>query len=238
MILSHRHKFIFFCNGKTGSTSIEAALRSLQEGEDFNIVSPGFFGKNHVPPAILKACLSERVWRSYYKAVFVRNPWDWFVSNWVYNKARRPDANPASPAPSRTLIGRARRRASALAQRVGLVPAPRPSTMPAQLRFVPEDADYLYDLLRRFRGLPSAPTLTQTAWAYDPDGNRLVDFVGRFERLQDDFAAMCRHVGIDARLGHLNRTEHDDYRSCFTDGGRERVAQLWHEDIHNFNYTF
>ena len=36
MIISHKHKFIFLCNGKTGTTSIEELLRPLQEGAEFD----------------------------------------------------------------------------------------------------------------------------------------------------------------------------------------------------------
>ncbi len=37
MILSHEHKFIFFCNGKTGTSSIEQALEPIQQGQEYYI---------------------------------------------------------------------------------------------------------------------------------------------------------------------------------------------------------
>lgn len=44
----------------------------------------GLFVNKHIPPAISKSCLSSEIWNSYFKFVFVRNPWDWFVSQWKY----------------------------------------------------------------------------------------------------------------------------------------------------------
>lgn len=231
MILSHRHKFIFFCNGKTGSTSIEAALRPYQEGADYDFSSAGLFPKAHVPPAILRGCLPERVWREYFKFVFVRNPWDWFVSSWHYNAARPSLGEAVLKRPSRALHARAGRLLRRMAR--GQV---KPVAEP--LMCTREDADYLYWLLKRFRGTPSAPTCMQTTWAYDVDGARVVDYVGRFENLEADFAEACRQVGIQVTLPHLNRTEHHDYRSCFTAEGRRRVAELWEVDVRNFGYTF
>lgn len=234
MILSHRHKFIFFCNGKTGSTSIEAALRPYQEGAEYDVALAGLFPKAHIPPVVLKAFLPERIWRNYYKVVFVRNPWDWFVSSWFYNSAWLPP--PAAGPQRRDLPTRVRRRLSAIANK--LDPRARRSPAPPPLLCTAENADHLFRLLRPFRGVPSARTCTQTAWAYDADGHRIVDFVGRFENIEADFAKMCLQVGISAALPHLNRTDHQNYRHCFTPEGRERVLELWSMDVRNFDYTF
>ena len=51
MILSHRRKFIFFCNGKTGTTSIEKVLEPLDEGRRYAFDAPGLFIAKHIPPA-------------------------------------------------------------------------------------------------------------------------------------------------------------------------------------------
>ena len=41
MIVSHKHKFIFICNGKTGTTSIEHGLAAYDESVDMNHGAPG-----------------------------------------------------------------------------------------------------------------------------------------------------------------------------------------------------
>ena len=85
IIVSHRIKFIFFCNGKTGTTSLEQALKPWDETsyEEFN-ASGLWYGK-HIPPAIVKAVIPADKWDNYFKFVFVRNPYDWVVSQMKYN---------------------------------------------------------------------------------------------------------------------------------------------------------
>src|SRR3989338_5981486 len=85
MILSHEHKFIFFCNGKVASTSMQAALAAFQEEPELDIAVEGLFTKGHIPPEALKQKIPDSVWREYFKFCFVRNPWDWVVSQYYYN---------------------------------------------------------------------------------------------------------------------------------------------------------
>lgn len=37
MILSHMHKFVFICNGRTGTTSIQTALDPFHEGGEYQM---------------------------------------------------------------------------------------------------------------------------------------------------------------------------------------------------------
>src|SRR4051794_38558443 len=106
MILSHTHKFIFFCGSKVGTTSMEEVLRPLQEGAEYDFGSrEARIVPKHIPPAILRGALPEKVWSDYFKFVFVRNPWDWVISQWFYNSV------PSGEAPS-PWLDRVRRRAS------------------------------------------------------------------------------------------------------------------------------
>ena len=93
MILSTEHKFIFFSNGKTGTTSIERALSKYDESENYRFASKGLFNKIHIPPVLVKAMVPETLWKECFKFTFVRNPYDWFVSQWFYNFAARPEAS-------------------------------------------------------------------------------------------------------------------------------------------------
>ena len=65
-----------------------------------------------------------------------------------------------------------------------------------------------------------------------------VDFVGRFESLEQDFALICRQLGVRSRLPRLNRTRRDDYRSYYDDQTREMVEQAFREDLERFSYSF
>lgn len=79
----------------------------------------------------------------------------------------------------------------------------------------------------------------QADYVLDPDGRLIVDFVGYFERLEEDFAEVCRRIGIPAALpppkSHAPRK---DYRSFYNDETRDLVAKAYAADIDLFGYTF
>ena len=71
-----------------------------------------------------------------------------------------------------------------------------------------------------------------------PEGRILVDFLGRFETLEEDFARVCAAVGVRADLHHTNQSRHRDYRCYYTDRTRELVERFWADDITFFGYRF
>lgn len=85
---------------------------------------------------------------------------------------------------------------------------------------------------------PKGITKLQSDMLTDADGKLLVDFIGYYEALHDDFALICRHAGIDASLPHLNRSQHRDYRSYYNDYTRALVETHFRRDIDLFGYTF
>lgn len=91
MILSHRHRFIFFAIPKTGTHAIRFALRPLLGEDDGEQVQ--LFVQKRLPYAELaqvghghlgwretQAALPPALWQSYFKFAIVRNPWERFVS--------------------------------------------------------------------------------------------------------------------------------------------------------------
>jgi hypothetical protein len=79
---------------------------------------------------------------------------------------------------------------------------------------------------------------TQTGCLVDDSGRLLVDFVGKFEALEEDFGSVCRRIGISARLPHINKSERSDYRGYYDAETRDLTARLYAEDIERFGYTF
>jgi hypothetical protein len=213
---------------------MEEILRPLQEGAEyeFGSVKAGIVPK-HIPPAILKGALPENVWNEYFKFAFVRNPWDWFISQWFYNSV--PSVSAVSSWPRRL-----RRGAVSALQRRRNGPA---QVQPASLVRVgdelrTEDVDAVFETLKRFKQLPGRDGLYQSNSVYDMDGRMLVDYVGRYESLEADFAEIMERVGLNLKLPHLNPTRHRDYRSYYSTATRDRVAELWAVDIENFGYAF
>lgn len=72
----------------------------------------------------------------------------------------------------------------------------------------------------------------------DQSGQLLVDVVGRFEHLAEDFTQICSRIGVDAQLPHANASKHTDYRSAYTTTIVDKVAKHWAKDISLFNYHF
>lgn len=81
--------------------------------------------------------------------------------------------------------------------------------------------------------------LVQSRMLTSRHGRMLVDFVGRFESLETDFMEVCGHLGLAARLPHVNAGPcGDDFRTLYTPRLAARVADGFGEDIERFGYTF
>jgi hypothetical protein len=85
---------------------------------------------------------------------------------------------------------------------------------------------------------PKGITKLQADMVTDRDGKLLIDDIGYYETLREDFTRICRHVGIDAELPHLNSSRHRDYRSYYNDRTRALVGEHFARDINLFGYTF
>ncbi len=72
----------------------------------------------------------------------------------------------------------------------------------------------------------------------DERGRLLMDFVGRFERLQQDFAAVCERLGLALSLPHVNATPRRPYTEYYDDRAQSLVAEHWARDIELFGYEF
>lgn len=225
MILSHTHKFIFLCNGKTGTSSVETALARYQEGKEFEVGVEGLYTERHVPPATLRAQLGSDVWEKYFTFAFVRNPWDWFVSQYFWNwRAPQLSKRELLRRPVTTLRAYWQDKEEKRRRREVEI-------------FSPTDIRETYDLLRRYRAVHQADSLFQYNYVYSPEGERLVDFVGRFERINEDFSRAMDHLGLDERLPHRNTTSHRDYREYYTTETAELIGDLYQADINAFEYT-
>lgn len=90
----------------------------------------------------------------------------------------------------------------------------------------------------------------QAEYVLDREKRVLVDFVGRFETLAEDFATVCRHLGIpEARLPHVNtsrtarsglknwmRPRAVPYREMYDSQTERLVAEYYAADVEAFQY--
>lgn len=79
----------------------------------------------------------------------------------------------------------------------------------------------------------------QLEWICDNNGNVIVDFVGRFENLQQDFDIACDKMQVTRiQLPRVGNISHKHYTEYYDDETVEIVAQKYAQDIDYFRYKF
>jgi hypothetical protein len=88
--------------------------------------------------------------------------------------------------------------------------------------------------------LHPVPHRYQLDWFVSPNGDVLVDFIGRYESLAADWAQIGARLGIAQKLPALNvNTDRErDYRSYYSDRTRKIIADRFAVDIEFFGYRF
>jgi hypothetical protein len=84
------------------------------------------------------------------------------------------------------------------------------------------------------------PHRYQLDWFVDGSGNVLVDFIGRFERLDSDWGFVRTRLGINADLPkiNVNTDRQRDYTKYYTARTKKIVRDRFAVDIEYFGYEF
>lgn len=80
--------------------------------------------------------------------------------------------------------------------------------------------------------------MPQLNWVADEQGRVLMDMVGRYESLSEDFERVCEAIGRRASLPHLKKSANTDYRRKYDSATVDIVARWFEKDIHAFEYRF
>ena len=82
-------------------------------------------------------------------------------------------------------------------------------------------------------------TISQTDYLRNLHGEIDMDYIGRFENLQEDFDHVCGLIGYEIQqLEHHNKSNEYLYRELYTDEARDIIYQRYEDDIRNFGYEF
>lgn len=189
------HQCIFIKIPKTGGTSISESL--------FNR------GRNHMKSEVYEQFDPEK-FAKYFKFTFVRNPWDRFLSAYVYLKNGGGNHKDASWSA---------RNLSKFSDFEGFVLSLQNENQAQKiLKFVHFIPQYLF--------------------IYDQESRKKVDFIGRFENIENDFDDIKTKLNIDTNLLHLRKSRSGKYQKAYTKQTKEIVGGLYKEDIKLFNYKF
>ena len=205
MIVSHRHKFIYFAVPKTATHTVRDALRPHLGPDDWE--QQVLFGSQSSPIAEIAAIQHGHItaneirphfepadWDNYFKFGFVRNPYDRFVSVCFFLNRSNPD-------------------------------------------FAATAVDFMKQRLPRKRFQQRVlvrPQHTQLCI----DGEVALDFVGRYEELQQSFDIICERIGIpSSELGFKNTSEHTSFVDYYNDDElRQLVSDFYARDFRLFSY--
>ncbi len=216
MLLSHRYGFLFVHIAKTGGTSVRAAMRRAVWADPWRI--PLFLCSrlSHLSGHRL-GCKFPR----HAKAIAAQEmlPRDFYNSLFKFCFVRNPwDLQVSS-------FHHIRRERPHLTQ--GL------DDFPSFLKHkLDRERPYQYHL--------DTSIELQADYVIDLHGNQIVDFVGRYEHLHEDYHTVLERVGMQAApLPHRRQAkDRSDYRQYYTDETAELVAQHFEADIARFGYKY
>lgn len=207
LIISHRHRFIFFAVPRTGSHAMRQVLgphlgpddweqQDLFEKRRLPIGDLAQLRHGHISVTELKPWLSADIWDTYFKFAVVRNPFDRFISTCFFLAREQPH-----------LL----RDPTAFMKRALVNP----------------------NFVRRILLRPQSDLLT------DQHGTVPLDFIGRFEQLQDSCDKIFAAIGIAAPvLKKRNSSRHEHWSRYYDDALMATVGGLYRTDLETFSYGF
>lgn len=170
----------------------------------------GNFGGTHTRISNYMLAFSHEEFSSFFKFTFVRDPWDRLASAYFFLKKGGMHDLDAQWA-EENLKGHESFEQFVMAWL-------SPANAEKSLHFVPQ---------YRFICKPGSQT---------PE----VDFIGRFENIQQDFSLIADRMGVEASLAEENVTavSVERYKDLYTEQMRDKVASVYQVDIKLFGYRF
>jgi hypothetical protein len=231
MILSHEHRFIYIKTYKTGSTSVEAALSAVCGADDvITEASEQLRGVRQKPAQNYRIEHPEKPSRALWKRILGRPERHYHPSVGFYE--HMPGWR------IRTYVG--------------------DDVWRRYYKFTFERNPWdrqvsWYHYKTKSKPEATRPTFAQfntdrrrafvENWSLYTDADRpFVDFVGRYETLEADFATVLDAIGLAGKVElprtNVSRSRKGDYRDAYTPELRDLVADWYAPEIRHFGYHF
>jgi|GEM_PF-952826 len=245
MIISHKYKFIFFSNPKTGSESVREVLGPFGDEEivSYQAVNPSQPFYSHMPPKEVKTIFESRGinYDEYFKFVFTRNPFEKLVSLYemIYRNDTMRDLN----------------RVKKNLTRLNIIAAIKFSFIGLMNLFFkrpvnkPNFKDWLGTTKTSGNGgagdsiefkAQQFGTYTLGNYIQDERGNVLVDEVIRLEDIETEFPRILNILSVDLSQTTLIRKNvrlrSKSVREYYDSESLELVRSRYHEELEQFNY--
>ncbi len=220
IIALHDYKVLYFAIPKVACSSLKSLCADLLKVTlPPDVWKPELFHTSKFDHLINKGQILLRKadlpdYSNYWSFAFVRNPWDRLVS--CYCEKIRNDGDPENFINGISKV---------------LVPY---GTFKGGMTFeefvnavveIPEE-----EAEPHFR--------SQYTFLLNPRGQSLVQFIGRFERMSNDFPIVCERLGISVVLPHLLKSKRRPYKEYYHPRLVEVVARRYEKDITLFDYKF
>lgn len=212
-MISVKHKFIFIHIPKCAGTSVYKALMPKQDWHNINNTEHGGWDdKNKIHKQHATALQTKEFYCSNFN--------DYFSFTFV--------RNPWSKMVSDYLWMTNLDESSNGYRRKG-----------AFLEYLNNENDFDLENLKKETFYRYDHILPQTDFVLNNKGERMVDFIGKFENLQEDFNVICDKIGIPRQqLPHTNKSQHKHYTEYYNNQTREIVAEKYAKDIEYFGHEF
>lgn len=216
MLLSHKYKFLFVHIAKTGGTSVRAALNSLRWRDPmYYLVWPA-----HKVSGLTGHKLGLKFPRHcHIIAAKEMLPAEYFDSLLKFAFVRNPwDLQVSS---------------------FHHIQRERPQFMNGISDFN-EFMRWKFNPERPYQYHIDTSLSLQSDYLVDLHGNSQMDFIGRYENLEEDFDRVCERIKVKLALPHKRKAKDrsKDYRSYYADDTAELVARHFKRDIDMLEYSF
>lgn len=150
----------------------------------------------------------KRDFNRFFKFTFVRNPWDRLYSSYSYLKDGGWNETDAEFSRK-------------------------------NLKNLKNFEDFVMNWLTNERLESHIHFWPQSKFVCDNRGRPIIDFIGYFETLNEDFNYVLNQLHLESReLKHTNKSQRASYIDVYTEEMKNKIANLYSQDINNFGYKF